>query len=234
MDLLEQLRSHRKDSRLIIGGLAGLLLLLVAVYVFILRGRDLPAMLVTNRVLLLVLWYIDFVLILAVLFVLLRNIVKLLIERHHRILGSRFKTKLVATYVGLSLVPVLILFVYASSLLQSSIERWFAAPVKRVLDQGHAVAQAMNRRLEETALRDAARVAREMRGYDLGEESQRRSLGRRLQQLADELQLDLLAVYEGTDFVHAVLNPRSGLSDLPEQIDVDLGVQGRALHAAVA
>ena len=106
MDLLEQLRSHRKDSRLIIGGLAGLLLLLVAVYVFILRGRDLPAMLVTNRVLLLVLWYIDFVLILAVLFVLLRNIVKLLIERHHRILGSRFKTKLLVTYIGLTAIPM--------------------------------------------------------------------------------------------------------------------------------
>jgi two-component system nitrogen regulation sensor histidine kinase NtrY len=216
MDLLARLRSHRKDSRLIIGGLAALLLVLVGVYVFILRARDLPAILVTNRVLLLVLLYIDFVLILAIAFVLLRNIIKLLFERHHRILGSRFKTKLVATYVGLSLVPVLILFVYASSLLQSSIDRWFAAPVKQVLDQGHAVAQAMNRRLEATALRDAARVAREIRGYDLGEEAQRRALGRRLRQLAGELQLDLLAVYEGTEFVHAVLNPQSGLTDLPE------------------
>ena len=39
---------------------------------------------------------------------------------------------------------------------------------------------------------------------------------RRLQELQSELGLDYLAVYEGTDFVQAVLNPQAGIPDLPE------------------
>jgi len=117
MRLRDRLRQHRKDRRLIVGALGGLLLLLTGFFYVLQRARDLPSVLVANRVLLFVLWYINVVLILAVLFVLLRNLFKLFIERHHRILGSTFKLKLVATYIGLSLIPVLLLFAIASELL---------------------------------------------------------------------------------------------------------------------
>src|SRR5262245_19090245 len=121
MTLRERLERHRKDNRWIAAGLGLLLLVLSGLYLFILRSRALPATLVTNRVLIFVLGYADVVLIVAVLFVLLRNLVKLWVERRHRILGVKFKTKLVATYMGLSLVPVLLLFIYATNLMQSAI-----------------------------------------------------------------------------------------------------------------
>ena len=110
MSLREQVQQRRKDTRWIVGGLAVLLAALTAMYYLTQRSRDLPSELVTNRVLLFVLWYINLTLILAILFVLLRSLFKLIIERHNRILGSKFKTKLVATYVVLSLIPVLLLF----------------------------------------------------------------------------------------------------------------------------
>ena len=104
------------------------MLLFTGLFYLIQRGRDLPSALVTNRVLLFVLWYVNVLLILVILFVLLRNIVKLLVERRHRVLGSTFKFKLVATYVGLSLIPVLLLFAIATELLQGSMDRWFNTP----------------------------------------------------------------------------------------------------------
>ena len=131
MDLRERLLRHRKDHRLILGGAGPAPAASFAAPFYLLqRGRDLPAVLVTNRVLLFVLWYVNVVLILVVLFVLLRNLFKLLVERRHRILGSTFKFKLVATYVGLSLIPVLLLFAIATELLQGSIDRWFNTPVR--------------------------------------------------------------------------------------------------------
>ena len=74
MKFREQILRHRKDNRWIVGGLAILLLILTAVYYFLQSSRDLPSELVTNRVLLFILWYVNLTLILAILFVLLRNL----------------------------------------------------------------------------------------------------------------------------------------------------------------
>src|SRR4029078_10489227 len=146
---------HRKDHRRIVGALVALLLVFTTVFYYMQRGRDLPAALVTNQVLLFVLSYANVVLILTVLFVLLRNVFKLVIERRARILGSTFKFKLVATYVGLSLIPVLLLFGIATELLQGSIDRWFNTPLAPVLERGNAVAQALYDRTERANLRAA-------------------------------------------------------------------------------
>jgi len=216
LDLRGTLHRHRKDPRLTVGGLGLLLLLFTAGFYLVQRNRDLPSYLVTNRVLLFVLWYINVVLILAVLFVLLRNLFKLLIERRHRILGSTFKFKLVGTYVGLSLIPVLLLFAIATELLQGSVERWFNTPLKPVLSQGSTVAQALYDRIEGTDLREAGRALAELRRFDLQKAEERARLGKRLQELQRELGLDFLAVYEGTDFVQAVVDPRAGIESLPE------------------
>ncbi|HEX3531812.1 MAG TPA: ATP-binding protein [Thermoanaerobaculia bacterium] len=247
--LLPKLQRYRKDHRLIIGALAALLLLFTSLFYFLQRGRDLPATLVTNRVLLFVLWYVNVVLILTVLFVLLRNIFKLVIERRARILGSTFKIKLVATYVGLSLIPVLLLFGIATELLQGSIDRWFNTPLTPVLARGNAVSQGLYDQIEKTDLRDARRVLQEIQGIDLREARARPRLTRVFESLLPELGLDVLEVYEGTEFVHAVINPESGMADLPEpgrdlleqaaaagnasRVDSPPGIPGRLMLVAV-
>jgi two-component system nitrogen regulation sensor histidine kinase NtrY len=246
MTLRQTLHRHRKDQRLIVGGLALLLLVFTATFYLILRERDLPSFLVTNRVLLFVLWYINVVLILTVVFVLLRNLFKLLIERRHRILGSTFKFKLVATYIGLSLIPVLALFAIATELLQGSIDRWFNTPLRPVLERGSAVALALYDRVEQQNLLDARRVRRATAGLDARGAAERR----RLEELLADLDLDLLSVYEGSEFVQGVANPQSGIKDLPEPrrefleeaaaegeatlIDAPAGGKGILVYAAVA
>ena len=250
MGLREKLLRNRKNHRLIGAGLAALLLLSTGLFYLAERGRDLPSALVTNRVLLFVLWYVNVVLILVILFVLLRNLIKLLVERRHRVLGSTFKFKLVATYIGLSLIPVLLLFAIASELLQGSMDRWFNTPVAPVLERGNAVAQALYDQIERSNLLAAGRVAREIQPIDLRNPKQRPRLTRRMQELLGEMDLDLLEVYEGREFVHAVVNSQAGLSDLPEPdrsfleqaaktgkataVQTPSGTQGSLLLAGVA
>jgi two-component system nitrogen regulation sensor histidine kinase NtrY len=244
MSLRQALLRHRKDQRLIVGALALLLLLFTTTFWLSLRERDLPALLVTNRILLFVLWYVNVVLILVVVFVLLRNVFKLLIERHHRVLGSTFKFKLVASYIGMSLIPVLALFAIATELLQGSIDRWFNTPVRPVLERGSAVAMALYDRIEQQNLRDAARVLRESAGTDLRGPAERQRLAR----LLAELHLDVLSVYQGSEFVQSVANSQT-LRDLPRPrrdfleeaaaegeatlIDTEPGVAGKLVWAAV-
>jgi two-component system nitrogen regulation sensor histidine kinase NtrY len=250
MGLRKKLLQNRKNHRLIGAGLVALLLLFTGLFYLVQRGRDLPSFLVTNRVLLFVLWYVNVVLILIILFVLLRNLIKLLVERRHRVLGSTFKFKLVATYVGLSLIPVLLLFAIAAELLQGSMDRWFNSPVAPVLERGNAVAQALYDRIEKTNLRDASRVLREIQDIDLNDPLQRPLLNRRMQELLGELNLDVLEVYEGREFVNALVNSQSGIPEPPDPdgsfldqaaqeghvtaVDTPPGTRGSLLLAGVA
>ncbi len=250
MGLRKKLLQNRKNHRLIGAGLVALLLLFTGLFYLAQRGRDLPSFLVTNRVLLFVLWYVNVVLILIVCFVLLRNLFKLLVERRHRVLGSTFKFKLVATYVGLSLIPVLLLFAIATELLQGSMDRWFNSPVAPVLERGNAVAQALYDRIGKTNLRDASRVLREIQSIDLNDPLQRPLLNRRMRELLVELNLDVLEVYEGREFVNASVNSQSGISEPPDPdgsfldqaaqegqvttVDTPPGTRGSLLLAGVA
>ena len=216
MDLRQELARRSRDIRWVIGVLGGLLFALVAIYYFAQRGSELPSALVGNRVLLFALRNLNGLLIVVILFVFVRNLFKLWLERRSRALGSRFKTKLVVTYVGLSLVPILVLFFYATELLQGSIDRWFSASLSNVLEQGNAVAQALTSTIEERNESDAARMAAEIEGLDLVDPDTRAAVRRRLDGWRRTSGADLIAVFDEDQFVNAVLDPGSGLADLPE------------------
>ena len=183
MKLRDRIRRHSRDNRAIAAVLLGLFLVLAAVFYLILRSRDLPSYLVTDRLLLFVLLYVNGILILTILFVLLRNVYKLLVERHNRILGSKFKIKLVASFIGLSLIPVLLLFFIATELFQGTMDRWFSTQVREVREQGNAVAEALSDQVESTALRDAGQVRRAIADLDLADPAAKPELARRLAEL---------------------------------------------------
>ncbi len=231
MGLRELLSKRSRDARWVAAALGVILFAAIFVYYLIQRGRELPSTLVTNKVLLFALRNLNLVLILIIVFVLARNLIKLWLERRSRTLGSRFKTKLVATYIGLSLVPVLALFLFANELLQGSIDRWFSSSLANVLEQGNAVSQALQKTIDDRNWRDAARLARDFDGLDLDETSGRAAAARRLARGREENGADFAALFDRDDFVHAVLDPRSGIDDLPElgtALTRDAAARGRA------
>lgn len=250
MDLRELFAQHRKDGRYVAAALILVLAFLTLIYYLIQRGRDLPSVLVTNKVLLFVLVYADALLILVILFVLARNLLRLWLERRQRALGARFKTKLVATYVGLSLVPVLLLFFYASELLQGSIDRWFSSSLRSVLAQSSAVAQSLQQEIGDRNYREALRVARQLSSISFEEPESRAAISPRLAQWRDESGVAFLGVYLETEFLNAVVDPQSGLNDLPEvgrsflleaaekgranRVLLPAGTRGRLILAAAA
>ena len=61
--------------------------------------------------------------------ILLRILIKLYVERQQQKLGSRFKIKMVVAFLGVSLVPVIFLFIFAYGLLNRTIDKWFSVPL---------------------------------------------------------------------------------------------------------
>ncbi len=65
-------------------------------------------------------------------FMLIRNGIKLYIERNSNREGSRIKSKLVFGAVALTLLPAVFLFLFSYAILNRNLDKWFAAPVDGV------------------------------------------------------------------------------------------------------
>ncbi|HPX56985.1 MAG TPA: ATP-binding protein [Syntrophales bacterium] len=94
---------------------------------------------------------INIILILFLIFLIVRNVVKLVFERRRGILGSRLRTKLVTAFVSLSLIPTFILFLISINFLSYSIENWFSIKIGNALDQTIELAHLHYQQTEEQA-----------------------------------------------------------------------------------
>jgi two-component system, NtrC family, nitrogen regulation sensor histidine kinase NtrY len=94
-----------------------------------------------QTLLLVTLSVIVFLLLVALTFVLMRNLLKLYAERRMGVLGSRFRTRMVVGSLLLSFAPVLTMFMFSYALMNRSIDKWFSAPVNQLQqDTGHMAA----------------------------------------------------------------------------------------------
>src|SRR5262245_5275977 len=74
-------------------------------------------------------------------FLVIRNLVKLVVERRQGILGARLQWRLVMAFVALSLVPSVLLFTIAGVLLTRSFDRWFDSKVESALQGSLEIGQ---------------------------------------------------------------------------------------------
>jgi two-component system, NtrC family, nitrogen regulation sensor histidine kinase NtrY len=81
-----------------------------------------------------------FLVLLALLILLLRNILKLYADQRSRVLGSRLRTRMVLTAVLLSFAPAVFMFLFSYQLMNRSIERWFSQPPRDLLADSATIA----------------------------------------------------------------------------------------------
>jgi PAS domain S-box-containing protein len=89
-------------------------------------------------------------------FILLRTLVRLRRERHARQPGSRIQTRLLAYFIGLSLLPITAMAAFSYLFLNRSVEKWMGRlpenVVERVREQQRDIVATQNQRLHETAV----------------------------------------------------------------------------------
>ena len=96
---------------------------------------------VASNILVISLIGFNIILLLLLVFLILRNVVKLVFERKKKVLGAKLKTKLVLAFITLTLVPTMVLFFIAIHFITSSIENWFSIQVEGSLQESLVVAQ---------------------------------------------------------------------------------------------
>ncbi len=112
-----------------------------------------------------------FLLFVALTFVLLRNLLKLFAERRLGVLGSKFRTRMVAGALLLSSLPVMVMYWFSYGLMNRSIDKWFSTPVEEVRADTHAMATllanyaAQNARAEASSIAASPEIERAFSGH---------------------------------------------------------------------
>jgi len=158
--------AFRDNSRLILAGITLLLAALVAMVVLADRSASLSPEFLREAVL-----YArtaaDLTMLVALVFVLARNVIKLIVERRRGLPFARFRAKLVAAMLALTLIPAVLILLVGSELLRNSADRWFSAPVDEVLTSANQIASDYYFARQVAVSDDADRIAGALAIVDL-------------------------------------------------------------------
>ncbi len=116
-------RRRRKIHRWIILFCVALIPLISFLELRLFKGSDIGVE--SNNILIFVLINVNVLLALIFLFLVLRNLAEVLFEGRTRRLGRRLKTKLIASFLLLSLIPTLLLFFVSMQFVTTSMDYWF-------------------------------------------------------------------------------------------------------------
>ncbi|TRZ75759.1 MAG: PAS domain-containing sensor histidine kinase, partial [Deltaproteobacteria bacterium] len=135
------------------------------------------------------------ILILLLVFLIVRNVVKLLFESKRGVLGSKLRTKLVAAFVGLSLIPTVTLFLVAISVFSYSIENWFNITIGDALNKTVEVANVYYQQSADQAKYYARQISSDITKNRLYDQERAEYLKVLIEQRQKNYKLGLLEVY---------------------------------------
>jgi two-component system, NtrC family, nitrogen regulation sensor histidine kinase NtrY len=98
---------------------------------------------VNSNILIFALINANVLLVLLVLFLVLRYLAELLFERYQKVLGTKLKTKLVVSFISLSLIPTILLFFVALRFISTSMDYWFNTSIEKSLQESLKLAQSI-------------------------------------------------------------------------------------------
>ncbi|MBI5559471.1 MAG: HAMP domain-containing protein [Deltaproteobacteria bacterium] len=117
---------------------------------------------VSGNVLVFVLINFNVFLLLLMSFLVLRNLVQLVYERKKKILGTKLRSKLVISFVSLSLIPTALLFFISLQFVSTSMDYWFNIKVEQSLLESLHVAQDVYQEKKEGMASLSGNIARRL------------------------------------------------------------------------
>lgn len=190
----EERRRRKRERILIIVITAVVAVLAVALNRKIYLTSDFS---VSNQVLMFLLININLLLLLLLIFLVFRNLVKLLYDRKRKVMGVKLRTRLVIAFVALTMLPTTVLFVFSIKFITSSIEFWFNVPVEQALENSLQVGQTIYRQAEKENQFFFKRIAYQIEKKDLLNKDKRKALERYIEVVQREFNIDAIEIYDG-------------------------------------
>ena len=205
---VEELRKFEETKRRKREGIVILVtfLLVAALIFFEVQLPDVsPEYALGSNILFFLLINVNIILLGLLAFLVVRNVVKLIVERKRRILGSHLQVRLVLAFVALSLVPSVLLFVIAGGLLTRSFDRWFDAKVESALQGSLEIGQTYYQNSANSAIFYARQLSRAISDQGLFDQKRSAELKSFVQSKQKEYNLGTVEIFspQGQPFVVA-------------------------------
>jgi len=124
-----------------------------------------------------------------------RNVVKLIFERKQNIFGHRLRTKLVITFITLSLIPTIVLFGLATQFISTSMEYWYNIQVEQSLKKSLQVAQSLYQKAIDSGFIVSAQLSELISRHDMLNRDKSKQLTELTQEARRAHDLHHIAVY---------------------------------------
>ncbi len=105
---------------------------------------------------------LNIILLLLLVFLVVRNLAKLVIERRHRVPGSHLRTRTVIAFVAIALFPAVVMLLVSLEFMTNTIDSWFNREVDASLRGAWQVAQVYYSHAADDAVRHAQAIGSEI------------------------------------------------------------------------
>ena len=190
----EEERNRRKREVIIIFTIIAVVALLTFAENRIIHfGAGIP---ISNTILMFILININLLLLILLIFLVFRNLVKLLYDRKRKVMGAKLRTKLVVAFITLSLLPTIILFFFSINFITNSIEFWFNVPVEKALENSLLVGRSLYWQAEESSQFFMERISYQIETKKLLDPAKKKALSRYIQVVQREFNLNAVELYD--------------------------------------
>ncbi len=148
-----------------------------------------------NNILIFGLINVVILLIVLLVYLVCRNIARILLERKRNPFGSRLRGKLVVAFVALSLIPTLLLFFVSASFINSSIKNWFNKQIEWSLAESLDVAQTYYRTTAADALHFGSQLSAAVQAKGFLEGRNGTGLGEYVGRMRSEYNVGVIEVF---------------------------------------
>jgi two-component system nitrogen regulation sensor histidine kinase NtrY len=185
-------RRRRREGVLIV-----VILFVVALLTFfetrtIRFGADIP---ISNTILMFILININLLLLILLIFLVFRNLVKLLYDRRRKVMGAKLRTRLVVAFIVLTIVPTVVLFFFSINFITTSIEFWFNVPVEQALENSLRVGGSLYERVDESNRFFLKKISHQLQTSDLLRTENQEALSEYIRMVQRDFNLDGVEVY---------------------------------------
>jgi two-component system nitrogen regulation sensor histidine kinase NtrY len=141
---------------------------------------------------------------LLIIFYVARNLLNIYTEKRRKVIGSKFRTKLVVSFLGLVLVPSILLLLLSHQLINNSIDTWFSLEIQKPIYDSMDIAKTLYFKERQNALNHAEMLAA---NSDLFSKTDLK--------IYEQFKSYLLVKGDGTELIEAAFKGTSGTDVIP-------------------
>ena len=185
---------RRKNVRKATLGLIGIIVLMFTALIYFKKLE--PGTPLLNNVVVFALVNLNIILVMILVLLVVRNLVRLYHSSQRKTGGVRLQVKLIAAFVGFTLVPSVALFIIASGLINQSFNTLFNMKVEGALKGSFQIAQTYYRESERDALSSAKLLSKAIEANGWGELEKKEILSAYIKSVRENLRADAVQLFD--------------------------------------